>query len=110
MPRTLSAERAARAAEIKKLQNRAIKSATKTAYKKAEEVIQAKDLEKAKLAVKEAVSELDKAVKKKVIHANTAARRKSKLMKKFNETFGAQPLPPKDNTTGKKAQKAKKNK
>ncbi len=32
----------------------------------------------------EAISSLDKAAKRKVIHANTAARKKSRLMKKLN--------------------------
>jgi len=34
--------------------------------------------------VTEAISSLDRAAKRKVIHANTAARKKSRLMKKLN--------------------------
>jgi small subunit ribosomal protein S20 len=34
--------------------------------------------------VTEAISSLDKAAKRNVIHANTAARKKSRLMKKLN--------------------------
>jgi len=34
--------------------------------------------------VTEAISSLDRAANRKVIHANTAARKKSRLMKKLN--------------------------
>jgi small subunit ribosomal protein S20 len=35
--------------------------------------------------VVDAVSALDKAAEKRIIHANNAARRKSRLMKKLNQ-------------------------
>jgi small subunit ribosomal protein S20 len=40
-------------------------------------------------AVREAVRELDIAVRKGVLHANNAARRKSRLMKRFHTAVGA---------------------
>ena len=43
-------------------------------------------------AVVAAISSLDKAAEKKIIHPNNAARRKSRLMKKLNEAKGS-PLP-----------------
>lgn len=93
MTKTTSAERAARASETKRKQNRSLKSATKTALDKARQTIASKDAEKSKLAVKAAISKVDKAVKSKAMHPNTGARRKSGLMKKLNMAYGTQPLP-----------------
>jgi small subunit ribosomal protein S20 len=92
LPRTLSAERAARAAEVKRQRNRSVRTAIKTYISNAETAIASGDIEKAKMAVKEAISQVDLAVKGKVLHANTGARRKSNLMKKLNKAFGAQLL------------------
>ena len=52
---------------------------------KAEELIISGQLEEAQKAAVVAISTLDKAAEKGVIHANNAARRKSRLMKKLNE-------------------------
>jgi small subunit ribosomal protein S20 len=41
------------------------------------------NLEEARQATLQAVSALDKAAEKKIIHKNNAARRKSRLMKKL---------------------------
>ena len=108
MPRTASAERAARAAEIKRRQNRSLKSSTKTLTDKASDLIQAKDLEKSKIAVRQAISELDTAVRAKILHPRTAGRRKSSLMRKLNTAFGAQTLPPRPKAKAKKASKKSK--
>jgi len=43
------------------------------------------ELESAQSMVMAAISSLDKAAEKGVIHPNNAARRKSRLMKKLNE-------------------------
>lgn len=85
MPKSTSAQRAARTSERKRARNRSIKSATKTYVAKAEKLIQGNDLDLAQAAVKEAISVLDKAAKKKVLHPNTASRRKSRLTKKLNK-------------------------
>lgn len=103
MPRTKTAERAARVAEIKRQQNRSLKSSTKTSIDRANESIQAKDLEKSQIAVKRAISKLDKAVKGKIMHPNTAARRKSNLMRKLNVAYGIQSLPPRQKARAKKS-------
>lgn len=108
MPRTASAEREARAAEIKRQRNRSVKSATKTMTDKAYDFIETKDLEKSKIAVRKAISQLDKAVKAKVIHPSTAARRKSNLMRKLNAAFGIQTLPSKPKVETQKAVKKSK--
>jgi small subunit ribosomal protein S20 len=48
-------------------------------------LITAGDLEAAREAVIVAVSSLDRAAEKGVIHVNNAARRKSRLLKKLNQ-------------------------
>ena len=82
MPNTKSAERRMRSNAAKQLHNRSIKSLVKTQITKARQAI-ATDAE-AEEAVRAAVSELDRAAKKGVIHRNNAARRKSRLMKQLN--------------------------
>ena len=85
MPRTKSAERAARVAEIKRVINRSRRTATKTSITKVEKLIADNKLESAQQAIIAAVSSLDKAANKRVIHRNTAARRKSRLVKELNK-------------------------
>jgi small subunit ribosomal protein S20 len=57
----------------------------KTDIAKAEKLISEGDLKAAQGAVATAVSALDKAAEKKVLHGNNAARRKSRLLKKLSE-------------------------
>jgi len=85
LPRSKSAEKAARAAKRKQLRNKSVRSATKTHLIQAEKLISSNEPEPAREAVTTAISALDKAAKKGVIHPNTAARRKSRLMKKLNQ-------------------------
>ncbi len=66
----------------RRLHNRSVKSLVKTQITKARQAIAA-DAD-AEEAVRAAVSELDRAAKKGVIHRNNAARRKSRLMKQLN--------------------------
>lgn len=61
-----------------------VMSQTKTAVKKANESIAAGDKTAAELVVREAVSALDMASQKGVLHANSAGRKKSSLMRSFN--------------------------
>jgi small subunit ribosomal protein S20 len=84
LPKTKTAEKSARSAARKAERNKATRSVTKSSVTKAEKLVAAKKGEEAKTAVTEAISSLDRAAKKKVIHANTAARKKSRLMKKLN--------------------------
>jgi small subunit ribosomal protein S20 len=82
--RSKSGQKAARSSKRKQARNRSIMSATKTYVAKAEKLIQENDAESVKAVIK-AVSNLDKAAKKKVIHPNTASRRKSRLTKKLSK-------------------------
>ena len=84
MPITKSAQKQVRVSERKRLSNQPIRSQCKTSITKAEKLIFSGKLNEAATAVAEAVSTLDKAAEKGVIHANNAARRKSRLLKKLN--------------------------
>jgi small subunit ribosomal protein S20 len=70
--------------ETKRLRNRPYISAARTYVKKAELAIRAGERDAASEAVGEALSMLDRVASKGIIHRNNAARRKSRLMKKYN--------------------------
>jgi small subunit ribosomal protein S20 len=74
-----------RATKKRRLHNKAARSLCKSRVTKAESLIFLGELEKGKEAVAAAISSLDKAAEKGIIHTNNAARRKSHLMKKLNE-------------------------
>ncbi|HEX9134327.1 MAG TPA: 30S ribosomal protein S20 [Ktedonobacteraceae bacterium] len=82
MPNNAAAEKRMRQEQKRRLHNRSIKSLVKTQITKARQAI-VTDAD-AEEAVRAAVSELDRAAKKGVIHRNNAARRKSRLMKQLN--------------------------
>lgn len=85
MPNNASARKRVRQEEKRRLHNRSVKSAVKTYITKARNTIDdGESREDAETAVRRAVSELDRAVKKGVLHRNNAARRKSRLMKRLN--------------------------
>jgi len=79
-----SAQKAARVAQRKAERNRPIRSSVKTYVTKARRLILENDLDAAQEVVKQAMTVLDKAAQKGVIHPNNAARRKSRLMKRLN--------------------------
>jgi small subunit ribosomal protein S20 len=82
MPNNASAEKRMRQEQKRRLHNRMVKSVVKTNVTKARQAIVSGVESEA--AVRAAVSELDRAAKKGVIHRNNAARRKSRLMKQLN--------------------------
>jgi small subunit ribosomal protein S20 len=86
MPNNAAAEKRMRQEQKRRLHNRSIKSIVKTQITKARQAIttDSASTEDAQDAVRAAVSELDRAAKKGVIHPNNAARRKSRLMKQLN--------------------------
>ncbi len=74
-----------RVSKKRQFRNKSIRSLCKTKISKAEKLIFSGELNPGREAVIDAVSVLDKAAEKRVIHANNAARRKSRLMKKLNQ-------------------------
>jgi len=84
-----SAEKRVRQAEERRQRNRSIRGATRTQIRKALPLIAANRLDDAQGAVRQAVSALDKAAEKGVIHPNNVARHKSRLMLKYNSAISA---------------------
>ena len=68
--------------EKRRLNNRNVRGAARTAVNQARAAFEEGDPE-TKQAVLKAISALDKAAEKGVIHKNNAARRKARLMKKL---------------------------
>ena len=85
MPDKKSSQKQVRVTEKRRQANKSYRSLTKTNITRAEKLVFSGELEAAKEAVTDAISSLDKAAGKKIIHANNAARRKSRLTKKLNE-------------------------
>ena len=71
----------------KTLRNRPVRSSLKTYVKSAVSTIALGDEETSQEVVRLAISKLDKAAQKGIIHKNQAARRKSRLAKKLNKAF-----------------------
>ena len=70
--------------ETKAARNKAIRSKVKTAIKKVDAAVVAKDAEAAKAALLNATSVIDKAATKGVYHKNNAARKVSRVSKAVN--------------------------
>ncbi len=85
MANTRSAIKRIRSNERKRRRNKPVRSALKTYIRTAVNRISTGDIEDAAEAVVRAISALDKAANKGIIHRNQAARRKSRLMAKFNK-------------------------
>lgn len=68
--------------EKRRLRNRIFRGMARTAVSKARQLI-ANNAPETKEAVLKAISALDKAAEKGVLHPNNAARRKSRLMKQL---------------------------
>jgi small subunit ribosomal protein S20 len=83
-----SAEKRARTNERRRIRNQSYKSATRTMVRKAERAVAAGTPEVMATAVGDAISKLDKAAGKGIIHRNAAARKKSRLMAKLNKATG----------------------
>lgn len=64
--------------------NRMWRSRARTFVKKARTSIDGGDVSSAETAVRAAIQDLDRAASRGIIHANNAARRKSRLMRQLN--------------------------
>jgi small subunit ribosomal protein S20 len=72
--------------EKRRLRNRVYRGRARTFVKRARLAIEEGTPEEAQTALLEAVRALDKAAEKGILHKNNAARRKSRLMKKFAQS------------------------
>ncbi len=83
MANTRSAIKRVRSNQRKRVQNKIVNTSVRTHLRSAREALEATDAAAARKAAMQAVSTLDKAANKGVIHKRNAARRKSRLMKKL---------------------------
>lgn len=81
MPNIKSAIKRVKTNEKSNTQNAKVKSAMRTAVKKADTAALNND-ENAKELIKTAIQQVEKAASKGLIHKNAASRKKSQLMKK----------------------------
>ena len=85
MPNKKSAAKALRVSERRRLRNKAVRSATRTFMKKAQVAITGGETNPVADVIRQAISAVDRAARKGVIHPNNAARKKSRLMKRLNK-------------------------
>jgi small subunit ribosomal protein S20 len=83
LPNIKSAIKRDKQNQKKRLRNRIYRGRARTFVRKAQGVIEDGDLEEARAATLQAISALDKAAEKGVIHRNNASRRKGRLMKRL---------------------------
>jgi small subunit ribosomal protein S20 len=84
MPSSSSAKKRVRQNAKRKKQNRVSKKSIKTLTKRSMASLAAKEIDKAATDIQAASSKIDKAGARRVLHPNTAARRKSKLARAYN--------------------------
>jgi small subunit ribosomal protein S20 len=82
---TKSAIKRIRSSERKRKVNQVHRSQARTYVKSTRSLIAAGQLDEAEALAVKAMSALDKAAQKGVIHKNSAARRKARLMKQLNQ-------------------------
>lgn len=90
-----SAEKRHRQSEIRRVQNKAAKSAVRTSVKKFLALAHRKGLsqdgiDESGAALREMVKKLDTAARKGIIKKNAAARKKSRMQRFFNSLKAAQ--------------------
>lgn len=88
MANNKSAEKRIRVNERRRIRNQSYRSATRTLVKKAQVSIEQGVGQDTTTALMAAISQLDRASGKGIIHRNTAARRKSRLMARYNKAAG----------------------
>lgn len=84
MANTKSAKKSIKVNERRRQRNQSVRSAVKTAFRKANETLTGTRAQ-AQTAANDACSAIDKAAVSGVIHKNTAARKKSRLAAKINK-------------------------
>ncbi|MBP7552304.1 MAG: 30S ribosomal protein S20 [Spirochaetes bacterium] len=71
----------------RRLRNRAIKSKVHTAFLGLAEAINSKNREDVEAKLRIYMSEVDKAVKRNILHKNNGARKKSRIVKRIKTVF-----------------------
>jgi small subunit ribosomal protein S20 len=83
MPNSPSAAKRLRQSKKRRMHNRITKKVIKTSMKKAVATVGEGSPEQAETDLRAAMAKIDKAGSRRVLHPNTAARRKSKLARTF---------------------------
>jgi len=83
--KNLSAEKRMRQDEKRRIRNKGVKSAIRTAAKKVVTASEKKDTAAAKEALAEMIKKIDTAAGKGIVKKNTAARKKSRMQKLINK-------------------------
>lgn len=89
MANSKSSKKRIRVAERRRDENKPLRTEARTFVKKAEVAIASGDVAMAEAATREAISVLDRVADKDVIHKNNAARRKSRLVAKYQALVAA---------------------
>jgi small subunit ribosomal protein S20 len=85
-----SAEKRHKQSEVRRLRNKAAKAAGRTYARKFVEAVHSKDLSESDTALKNLVKQLDTAGGKGILSRKAVSRKKSRMMKLFHLSFGAQ--------------------
>src|ERR1700754_2902495 len=83
MPNTPSAIKRLKQSIKRRMHNRITKKIIKTYMKRTLTAVAAKECEKAEAVCRTATAKIDKAALRRVLHPNTAARRKSRLAREY---------------------------
>lgn len=83
MPNIASAKKRMRQNEVRRARNRTRMSYLRTSLRKLDEAIASGDLDAVRAQWRETQAVLDRTARLGVIHANTAARKKSRLSKRI---------------------------
>ncbi|MCC6672837.1 MAG: 30S ribosomal protein S20 [Planctomycetes bacterium] len=81
MATSISSNKRIRQNEKRRIRNRALSSAYKTTMKRLLQAVEKGDRAAAEAALNEALARIDKAAKSSVLHKNSAARKKSQVMR-----------------------------
>ena len=90
MPQSVSAKKSLRQNQRRRLRNRSRRSFLRTQLKKCEAALAGSDVGAATVELTKTTGALDRAAGQKLIHRNTAARKKSRLAKRLNAMAGAE--------------------
>jgi small subunit ribosomal protein S20 len=83
-----SAEKRHRQSEVRRIANKSAKTAVRSAARKFVEASAKKDEPASGASLKLLIKKLDNAARKGIIAKNAAARKKSRMQKRYNATFG----------------------
>lgn len=90
MANTAAAKKEIRASARRAVRNRATRSAVKTRISRVRRALVAETAEEAQQLAVAAIADLDRAASKGILHANNAARRKSRLQRRLNAALAGQ--------------------